>query len=192
MYDAVLAAAHALHATPAAIAAPYSIGAGEPCLLNGGATLKPWAHGKALRDALATVSFVGVTSAPELLQLSSTFERDTMNYAIRNMQSLRLDDGAFVQVASGRCSDSSSSATGQAHKRGLQLLVLCVVWPAAGECQSKRQWCDYPDHRRRSMVAGWGFFGQSGTIRPLDGVVPPCPRDHDSGSTSVPVSCNRP
>ena len=62
LYDAVMAAAHALNATPAAVANPLALGVGGKCVPDASSAVAAWAHGDAVRDALRSVSFDGVTS----------------------------------------------------------------------------------------------------------------------------------
>lgn len=119
LYDAVVAAAHALNATPAAVASPLTLGAGGKCVPDASAAVAAWAHGDAVREALRSVSFDGVTSpVSEPLAFSTThLERLSTTYSLYNLQGwpgVGASVGAFQRVGSvsitGAGSDSISAA----------------------------------------------------------------------------------
>ena len=106
-YDAVLVAAHALDAVPAAAASPFSVGSGR-CLTYP-ADVAPWAHGPAVRDAMKSVSVAGaLTSGDAPLRLNGDLERDAASYEVLNMQSYAPGGGNLRLVGEADVADGAA------------------------------------------------------------------------------------
>ena len=113
-YDAVLAAAHALGAAPAAAAAPpLAVDAtGDACLPAPARTQGAWGSGAALRDALGGAAFQGATGGGADVALSASYERTTAAFTVTNVQSHRLDSGTFWEVGDVNVSESGGGGGG--------------------------------------------------------------------------------
>ena len=87
LYDAVMAAAHALNATPAAVANPLALGVGGKCAgcVGGGRRVGAWRRG-ARRPSFGQLRRRDLTVSEPLAFSTTSLERLSTTYALYNLQ----------------------------------------------------------------------------------------------------------